>query len=68
MVEIDLTKCTLTELLDLIGGGTDNRTMALVLKKVVVGGTDKLTGAQLKEVVAQLAEAIKADMLPKETA
>lgn len=70
-IEVDLNRCTLSELLDLMDGTAATAQIIVILRKVIVGGretTDKMTGAQLREVIAQLGEAIKADMNPKETA
>jgi hypothetical protein len=70
-IEIDLSKCTLTELLDLLGGAADTRTIIGILRKVIKGGketTDTLTGKDLAAIINQLGESIKAEMNPKETA
>lgn len=67
-IHIDLSQCSLRELLRFGAGQLDMAAIESMLSRVVVGGIDTLNGKQLGEVMRALRDSINETVNPKETA
>lgn len=64
MIEIDLSKCTLTEMLDMVSGTMSPTGIIQVIKRIVVNA-DALTGADIGMVMSTIATRLQESMNPK---
>ncbi len=66
-IQIDLTKCDLDEMLNLIGGDMEGPAVAKLLRKVIVNAKS-LTGAQLNDALQAVIARVRESMNPKSAA